>query len=124
MRKLIILIITLSLIGCNNKEDCRNLPKSFSSYETAISEIKSTSFKIKDEADCSKSTWLSDASYYSCNEKAGYFIMTTKTGREYIHEKVPVEIWQQFKKSDSFGNFYNTHIRGRYKMELSPVMVI
>ncbi len=124
MRKLIFIILIVWLSGCNNKEDCRNLPKSFSSYQTAISEIKSKTFKIKDEADCSNSSWLLTASYYSCNEKTGYFIMTTKTGRKYIHEKVPVEIWQQFKKSDSFGSFYNTHIKGKFQLELSPAMVI
>ncbi len=40
--------------------------------------------------------------------------VTFQSGRCYRYEAVPPEIYEAFKRAFSKGEFFNTHIRGRY----------
>ena len=103
-------------ISCNSY-NCDTLPKTFNSYEQALSIVKSSSFKYKDMVDTKKSTWIREASYYSCDEKTGFFIFLTDS-KEYIHQNVPIEIWIEFKNADSYGKCYDLKIKGKYRLKI------
>jgi hypothetical protein len=40
--------------------------------------------------------------------------VTFQSGRRYRYEAVPPELYEAFKRAFSKGEFFNTHIRGRY----------
>ena len=99
------------------KMDCDQVPSTFRSYEEAISFIKAGSFKIKEEINNSNSTWITGASFYSCNGTNGYFILGTEN-KEYLHSGVSYSLWKEFKNSESLGSFYNKKIKGRYRFSI------
>ena len=98
--------------------DCKDLPSTFNSYREAETIIASASWKIKDRVDCSKSIWILEASFYSCDGNEGYFLMKTKEGRFYLHKDVPKSLWIQFKEAGSFGTFYNSYFKGKYQIRI------
>jgi len=114
----LLLSFTLFLSACSQKANCGHLPQTFSSYQEAIKQIKSATFKIKEEANTVKSSWIRGASYFSCDGKTGYFLFKTE-GKEYIHTGVPFDIWQGFKRAESFGSFYNKNIKHKYILLLN-----
>ena len=138
-KKLIILFVVLIFVinscgGANSKHllgnnsndienaiteniKCDQLPTTYSNYNKAISIIKTASFKIKESANTSKSSWIRGATYYSCDGDIGYLIVSTYTGY-YIHSGVPIQIWQDFKRANSFGSYYDRDIKGRYHFYL------
>ena len=110
-------VILVTIQPCSG-QDCNKLPKSFSSYEQAKSLVKSSTFKIKESVNTSKSSWIRGASFYSCDSKKGFLIINTDS-KEYIHQNVPIEIWREFKNAGSFGSYYSNYIRGKYRLILS-----
>ena len=56
--------------------------------------------------------------YYSCDSKTGYLLITTAK-KTYAYDNVPIEIWNKFKNADSFGKFYLSNIKGRYRLYLN-----
>ena len=104
--------------ACSQKTNCELLPKQFSNYQEAAKKIKSASFKINEEANTSKSSWINSASYFSCDGNTGYFIFVAK-GKEYIHIGVPYSVWSVFKSAESFGSFYNKNIKHKYHLYLN-----
>lgn len=103
-------------ISCGDK-DCSLLNESFDDYENALQAIKSSDFKFSDDCDTSKSSWIYDAEFYSCDGKTGYLIIETKS-KKYIHSGVPIGTWNEFKNADSFGKYYNRNLKGRYRLTL------
>lgn len=79
--------------------------------------IKSSHFKFSDKCNTSSSSWILNAEYFSCDKETGFLLLTTKT-TTYIHQDVPIEIWKEFKRAESFGTYYNQHIKGRFQLEL------
>lgn len=115
---LFILFQSLFFVSCSQKTSCEQLPTQFSSYKEAVNKIKGASFKISDRVNTSRSSWITSASYYSCDGSTGYFIFVAK-GKEYIHKEVPFTIWTGFKNAESFGNFYNKNIKHKYILILN-----
>ena len=109
----LLLLIELPLTGVS--QDCNSLPGKYPSYDAAIEAIKTASFSLKESISTPESSWVKGASYFSCSGETGYFILETYR-QEYVHQKVPVEVWQQFKKADSFGGFYTGYIKDRYQV--------
>lgn len=103
-------------ISCTG-QDCKKLQENFSSYDEALNTIETTKFTFVDEVNTSKSSWIRNARYYSCNRKEGYFLLETSKKR-YIFKGLPIAIWISFKKADSFGKYYHQFIRGRYRLVL------
>ena len=99
-------------------QDCNKIPSSFRSYEQAVQIVKSSTFKIRESVNTSKSSWIRAASFYSCDSQKGFLIIRTDD-REYIHQNVPIEVWRGFKNASSFGSYYSNNIRGRYRLILS-----
>lgn len=108
------LVISFTVFG----QTCNNLPVSYSSYSEAISKVRNATFKIIDKVDCSQSSWVSRATFHSCDGETGFFILITKDGKEYIHQDVPITVWKQFKNSSSFGTYFNENIKGKYKLKI------
>lgn len=96
-----------------NSQICNDLPASFNSYQEANTLIKSTNFTIEDSVDTSKSSFINEASYYSCDKQYGFLIIKIRS-TEYIFKDVPINIWEEFKNADSFGKFFNYNLKGNY----------
>lgn len=114
---LILVFSVLSNFSCNNYP-CEKLPNSYSSYEEAIGIIENARFKQEERINTSKSSWIRAASYYSCDGETGCFILETDS-KKYIYSGLPVDIWQDFKKADSFGGYFNKNIKNRYQFKLN-----
>ena len=115
-----IIIVVVFLFGIGNTcagQGCKNIPSSFSNYEQAFKTVKSSSFNLKETVDTSKSSWIRGATYLSCDSRTGFLIINTGD-REYIHQGVPLEVWRAFKNASSFGNYYNSNIRGKYRLKI------
>ncbi len=112
-----VLLVLMLITSCKQSYDCIKLPMDFATYQEAINSVKSASFKISETADATSSSWIGHAAYYSCDGSTGYFTIETE-GREYIHEGIPRDVWNDFKNSESLGTYYNQKIKGRYKLDL------
>ncbi len=130
MKKLAFISI-LFLASCNSNSkkqaqgevatgtvSCNSLPSSFASYDAAVSAVESADFEFTDNANTSKSSWIRAARFYSCNNADGYFIIETDKGN-YLHQGVPITVWESFKAADSFGSFYNANIKHQYRLVLN-----
>lgn len=119
MKNLLYLIIILLLPywGYSQINNCDLLPKQFRSYEEAISLVKSAKFKIKDEVNTAKSSWVREAFYFSCDGRVGFFLIKTDN-KEYMHEGLPYSLWVDFKNSSSFGTFYNFYIKNKFHLRI------
>ena len=109
--------LLLILFSCSNNNDCSKLPEHYTNYNEAVNIIESASFKIKEEISTSKSSWIREAAFYSCDGKTGFLIVRTDN-QKYISANVPIEIWQGFKNANSYGWYYNQYIKGRYYFRL------
>lgn len=129
--KNIAFLLILFITSCNSNDkssikegtsdgsaNCNSLPASFASYSVAVSAVESAEFAFTDEANTSKSSWIRAARYYSCDNISGYFLIETDRGN-YLHQGVPVSVWESFKTASSFGSFYSSNIRDRYRLMLN-----
>ena len=98
--------------------NCDQLPKHFSSYQDAEEKIKATHFKLEESVNTSKSSWVRGASFYSCDETVGFFILKTDN-QDYLYSGVPMEIWEGFKNADSFGSYYDHNIKDKYSFNFN-----
>jgi len=109
--------LSFTISSCSG-QDCKDLPSQFSSYSQAVNEVKSTNFTIEENVKTNISSWIKNISFYSCDSKIGFLLVETKS-EEYIYQNVPISVWEQFKKADSFGTFYNRYIKGNYHLEMN-----
>lgn len=120
MQKIIYLFVfSLFIVGRINSQNCVNLPEKFYSYSQAIRSIKASTFNSIDNLPSGKSSWITRATYYSCDGLTGYLVYTTDKGKEYIHKKVPIRVWIEFKNASSSGSYYIRNIQGKYKLQLT-----
>jgi hypothetical protein len=96
-------------------QNCKTIPNSFNSYEQAVKAISNSTFSFTDKVNTSSSSWIRSATFKSCDGKTGFLIIGTDSN-PYIHQNVPLSLWQSFKKASSFGSFYTKNLRGRYKL--------
>jgi len=120
MKKTIIylfVILSVFFTSCN-AQNCDTLPTNFKSYEVALKEINSTKFNLTEECDTTKSSWIKNAEFYSCDLVSGFLLIITSK-KTYIHSNIPTELWNEFKKANSFGSFYTSRIKGKYQLNLN-----
>ncbi len=111
-------IVSLFVTFCScSGQPCEKLQENFSSYDEAVSKIEKANFNYVDKVNTSKSSWITNARFYSCNKKDGYFILETSK-KNYIFQSLPIAVWNDFKNAESFGSYYNSFIRGRYRLLL------
>jgi hypothetical protein len=49
---------------------------------------------------------------FSYDEARQQLLVTFVTGRKYVYESVPPEVYEAFRMAPSLGGFFNTEIRG------------
>ena len=119
IKLILVLTFTFSLLFSNcRRKNCEQLSNNFGTFNEAINKIKSTRFRIEEEVNTSRSSWVKWASFYSCDGNYGYFILKTDK-EEYLYSGMPYIIWQQFKDASSFGVFYNEKIKHQYILQLA-----
>ncbi len=110
--KLILLYLyACFLSSCSGLCDCEKISNS-NSYVEAV--IKAKNCGASDRKMTFKSSWIREISFYKCNEKNGFLIIKTNKD-EYIHSGVPKTVWLDFKNANSFGEFYNQNLKGRFQ---------
>lgn len=117
LKQIIIIAFFLVLVNCYRK-NCEQLPETFETYKQAEEAIQRAKYEYRDSIDLSESSWLAWAEYLSCDGKTGYFIYETKKGEVYIHQNLPVEIWQSFISATSKGSYYVKNIKNRYRLKI------
>ena len=72
---------------------------------------------VEESVDTSKSSWIEHASFAK-EAGADTGLLAVQIGGEKItYMDVPVSVWQDFKQAESFGRFYDEHIKGCYERE-------
>ena len=119
MKSFHFIIFLLIIFSCSkekqNISECTEITTPFKTYSEAKNTVQSIDFKYTDEVDTSKSSWIRGAQYYSCEGETGYLVYQTDK-KEYIHQQVPVEVWEEFKNAESFGSFYNENLKHKYRV--------
>jgi len=113
-----IMFVLVNNLTAQGISDCKKLPITYSSFPEAVKTIKATRFLIEESISTLKSSWIRGASYFSCDGRVGFFILKTDK-KEYLYSNLPIEVWKEFKGADSFGSYYNAHIKNRYLFELN-----
>jgi hypothetical protein len=98
--------------------DCNSIQQSFTSYDQAIRIIKETKFAFTDHLNTTSSSWIRSASYFSCDNVSGYFILYTENS-DYLYRDIPKTLWENFKHASSFGTFYHQNIKNNYQYFLT-----
>ncbi|MBK9109201.1 MAG: KTSC domain-containing protein [Saprospiraceae bacterium] len=110
MKNIQLIFLLFIFLSCKG-QNCETLQDNFRSYDEALNKIETTKFNFTDEVNTSKSSWIINARFYSCNKKDGYFILETSK-KSYIFDGLPINIWNDFKNAESFGSYYHKFIRG------------
>ncbi|MCF8324022.1 MAG: KTSC domain-containing protein [Leadbetterella sp.] len=118
MKKLSLIVFILLSLNAVGQTGCTGLTTAFKSYDQAVSTVRNFGFSFKDRANTAKSSWIRGASYYSCDKRSGFLLISTDN-ETYIHANVPISMWYQFKSANSFGSYYSSNIRGRFQLRLA-----
>ena len=114
--KVIKIIIVLSLFFCSCKsQNCNDLKSEFKNFNEAETLIKKTKFAFTENLNTDKSSWIRSAKFYSCDLKVGFFVYATDK-ETYVHQNVPIEIWNELKQASSIGSYYNRNIKHKYQL--------
>jgi hypothetical protein len=113
-----ILILFFVSINSYSQNNCNQLPSSFSSYNEALNLVGNAKFSFVDYLNTSNSTAVQGAKYYSCDNRNGFLIIGVNNQR-YIYQGVPINVWNNFKRANSFGSFYNAYIKNNYQLRLA-----
>lgn len=100
------------------ERSCADLPRTYSSYEEVIDQVRSSTFVIAEEQNTAESSWVRGAEFYSCDGTTGFFILRTDD-QDYIHTNVPLSVWHEFRETSSFGTYYTANIKRRYRLDLN-----
>lgn len=117
MSRVITILLLIALTSSCKSQNCKALPTSFPSYLGAIKQVRNSNFTSSEKLNTDKSSWIKGLQFYSCDSKVGFLIIQTDN-KEYIHQNLPVEIWNELKVAESFGSFYNNRIKNKYQLTL------
>ncbi len=119
MKKILLIVFGMAaLAACKGKTDCGDLTGSYKTFEEARKDITKANYPVKKMQATPESSWIKRIEYYSCDEKEGYLIIYTTRAEEYIHEHVPIAVWNEFSTSKSKGSYYNSNLVNRYPFHL------
>lgn len=81
--------------------------------------MRSNSDFKKDTVNTSKSSFIRGAEFYKIpGASAGGYLILNLNGKDYIHRNVPEKVWTRFKGASSFGSYYNSNIKGKFRLDL------
>ena len=107
-------LVSLFYFSACNTTNCSKLDFCNLSADEMVFEIEEIDFEYHDTADTSESSWIREAKYYSCDGELGYFMLETDD-KVYLHKDVPLRLWLGFKRSNSYGRFYNDQLKRKYE---------
>lgn len=119
--KICLAIIGLFISLASLAQNCKELPNTFTSIEQATKLVKNSRFSYTDHVITQKSSWIQKGSYYSCDGKTGFFVLLTKSGKEYLFQELPIDTWKGFKTAQSHGQFYDQNIRNHYQLKIKKL---
>lgn len=114
MKQLIVFLFIIFHLGIFG-QNCSNAPNHFDSYEEAEEFVYSHEFEFSKTCNTSSSSWITCAKWYSCDGVTGYFLICIGQ-KTYLHTGLPLYIFQNLCNSTSIGSYYDTYIRGRYRL--------
>ena len=112
----IIIIFSLLFYSCKS-QNCSVLPSEFTNYGEAKELIQKAKFILTENLNTEKSSWIKSGKYFSCDLKVGFFLFKTEN-ETYIHQNVPIEIWNELKQAPSIGSYYNRNIKHKYQLNI------
>ncbi len=115
-RLILIFFCFIPILGYS-QTNCKDLPKTFYSYNEAIDKVRNAKYSYVDNVNTARSSFVNGASYYSCDGQYGFLIIGINN-RTFIHNGLPKKVWLSFKSASSFGTFYNQNIRNKYRLTL------
>jgi hypothetical protein len=98
------------MMACNSTIDCTEIADDFTSYRQAESLLRETTHSFEDE-NYPSSNWIKKLEYFSCDGQVGYLILSTKQGKSYLYQKVPISVWEEMERAESVGEFYHRQIK-------------
>ena len=105
-------------------DNCAHTNTSWKSDKEAIKTIENEDFINTDEVAGAENSWMKSAHFYSCNEDFGFLIVKSKK-KNFVHQNVPIKVWETLKAANSKGGYYNFYIKNKYKLQKngnSPVL--
>ena len=111
-----IVAFSFIFISCKS-QNCSLLTNEFESYDAAKAIIQKTKFALTENLNTEKSSWIKSGTYFSCDLKVGYFLYKTEK-ETYIHQNMPIEIWNELKQASSIGSYYNHNIKHKYQLNV------
>ncbi len=121
MKQLIVTALFLVPILCAGQK-CKDLPREFTSFTDALSHLYGTQFLFSDHRSETiqslsekKNARLVEADYFSCDHKTGYIKFIFLPGDIFIYEKIPIKIWDEYKKCPSPDLYYENNIVNKYR---------
>lgn len=109
-----VIIFSLLFYSCKS-QNCSVLTNEFSNYDEAKEKIQKTKFTLTENLNTGMSSWIKSGKYFSCDLKVGYFLYKTEK-ETYIHQNMPIEIWNELKLASSIGSYYNRNIKHKYQL--------
>ena len=116
--KRLVLLISLILTGLYlnaQKDSCIKTPENWKSEKAAIKLIENTIFKSSESVRPSAKSWMTSAHFYTCDNEFGYLIVKSEK-KTFVHQDVPIAIWNALKDARAIGGFYNFYIKNQYKL--------
>lgn len=113
---LIIALIFLGLYLNAQEDNCNKISNEWKSEKDAISLVENTVFTFSELVSPDQNSWMSSAHYYSCDKEYGYLIVKSEK-KIFIHQDVPVVVWNALKNANSIGGYYNFYIKNKYRLE-------
>ena len=117
--KRLTLIIALIFFGIylNAQEDnCNQIAQDWKTEKDAISKIETAIFTFSESIRADQSKWMNSAHFYSCDKEYGFLIVKSEKNA-FIHQNVPMAVWQALKNAKAIGGYYNFYIKNKYKLE-------
>jgi hypothetical protein len=121
MKQISISLFFLIPIFCMGQK-CKDLSKECTSFLDALGQLNDSNFQfISDRRETiqslseKKSAKLVCGTYYSCDKKTGYATFIFLHGDTFIYEKIPMKIWDEYKKCKSPDLYYENNILPKYK---------
>ena len=113
---LLIFLIFAGMILNAQIDNCAHTNTSWKNEAEAIETVENGSFARIEMIEGEDASWVESVHFYSCDEGYGFLIVKGKRKR-FIHQNVPLKVWENFKSAHSKGGYYNFYIKNKFKLQ-------
>ena len=113
---LLIIIFFAGLYLDASEDRCSLFQENWKSEKEAVKYIENTTFLSSESLTPNENSWVTSVRFYTCNEESGYLIIKS-INKTFVHQEVPMDIWNALKKTRTTGGYYNFYIKNNYKLE-------